>query len=144
WRLGYIAGPSSAMKAIHLCQSSIASHAPTFLMPAAEFALGDDERRLEMQNSFANRRDVIQEELSSIPEIDFWEPEGAFYVMIDIKRTGMSSIEFAERALSEAQVQLIPCSLMPHGEGMCRISYATNIANIKEGCRRLRNWLSGL
>jgi aspartate/methionine/tyrosine aminotransferase len=144
WRLGYIAGPANAMKAIHLCQSSIVSHVPTFLMPAAEFALGDDEQRLEMQNSFAKRRDVIQEELSSIPEIDYWKPEGAFYVMIDIKRTGMNSIEFSERALSEAKVQLIPCSLMPHGEGMCRISYATNIENIKEGCRRLRNWLSGL
>ena len=113
-------------------------------MPAAELALSDDERRLEMQNSFAARRDVIRKELSSIPEIDFWEPEGAFYVMIDIRRTGMNSIEFAEQALSEAKVQLIPCSLMPHGEGMCRISYATNIENIKEGCRRLRNWLSKL
>ena len=141
WRLGYVAGPAAAMRAIHLCQSSIASHAPTFLMPAAEVALGDQTSRLKMHAAFAERRDVICQELQSIPMIKACASEGAFYVMIDITASGMTSLEFAERALAEAKVQLIPCSLMPYGEGMCRISYATNVANIKEGCSRLREWL---
>lgn len=144
WRLGYITGPENAMKAIRLCQSNTASHAPTFLMPAARTALSDEERRLEMERSFSERRSVILKELKTIPQIKFWEPEGAFYVMIDISGTGMDSIEFAERAMSEAKVQLIPCSLMPYGEGMCRISYATDMDNIIEGCSRLRDWLTGL
>ena len=144
WRLGYITGPEKAMKAIRLCQSNTASHAPTFLMPAARTALSDEERRLEMERSFAERRSIILKELKTIPQIKFWEPEGAFYVMIDISGTGMDSIEFAERAMSEAKVQLIPCSLMPYGEGMCRISYATDMDNIIEGCSRLRVWLTGL
>ena len=144
WRIGFITGSSQAMKAIQLCQSSIASHAPTFLMPAAETALEDEESRVEMQNSFAKRRDFIQQELQTIPGITTWKPEGAFYIMIDISGTGMDSVTFANRALAEAQVHLIPCSLMPHGEGMCRISYATNIENIKEGCLRLRTWLTSL
>jgi aspartate/methionine/tyrosine aminotransferase len=53
----------------------------------------------------------------------------------------MDDKTFARRALEEADVQLIPASLMPGGEGFCRISYATNIPNIIEGCKRLREWL---
>ena len=54
----------------------------------------------------------------------------------------MDDVEFATRALQEAQVQLIPGSLMQGGEGLVRISYATSMENIEEGVERLRNWLS--
>jgi aspartate/methionine/tyrosine aminotransferase len=56
----------------------------------------------------------------------------------------MSDIEFANRALEEAQVQLIPGSLMEGGEGFVRISYATSMENIEEGVKRLSNWLNSL
>jgi aspartate/methionine/tyrosine aminotransferase len=56
----------------------------------------------------------------------------------------MSDVEFATRALEEAQVQLIPGSLMEGGEGLVRISYATSMENIIEGCRRLSVWLNSL
>ena len=56
----------------------------------------------------------------------------------------MDDIEFATRALDEANVQLVPGSLMPGGEGLVRMSYGTNIGQIREGCKRLKNWLQGL
>jgi aspartate/methionine/tyrosine aminotransferase len=56
----------------------------------------------------------------------------------------MSDIEFAQRALSEAKVQLIPGSLMDGGEGFIRISYATTPENIREGVKRLSTWLNAL
>ena len=56
----------------------------------------------------------------------------------------MTDIEFANRALQEAQVQLIPGSLMQGGEGFVRISYATSMENIEEGVRRLSEWLNSL
>ena len=69
------------------------------------------------------------------------QPEGAFYILCDITGTGMSDIEFATEALEEAQVQVIPGSLMKGGEGLIRVSYATSLENIHEGVRRLREWL---
>jgi aspartate/methionine/tyrosine aminotransferase len=39
---------------------------------------------------------------------------------------------------------LIPGSLMEGGEGLVRISYATSMENIIEGCRRLSVWLNSL
>ena len=70
------------------------------------------------------------------------KPEGAFYILADVSGTGMNDIEFSDRALAEARVQLIPGSLMQGGEGLVRVSYATSLENIEEGISRLQNWLT--
>ncbi len=82
------------------------------------------------------------EGIDSIPGMQLVEPEGAFYAFIDITGSGMTSIEFADRALAEARVQLIPGSLIEGGEGFVRVSYATDEADIREGIARLKAWLS--
>ena len=97
-----------------------------------------------MGESFRERREVIFDGLSAIPQLEVKKPEGAFYILIDVTQTGMDDLEFATRALEEAEVMLIPGSLMQGGEGLCRISYATSIENIIEGCRRLKEWLANL
>ena len=142
WRLGWAAGPSEAMRALQLCQTSAATHVPTFTMKAALLALSSEKERIKMNEEFAKRREVVYEGLKDIPQFYVPKPEGAFYILIDVSGTGMDDITFATRALNEAKVQLIPGSLMEGGNGLCRISYATNIENIKEGCKRLKNWLN--
>ena len=144
WRMGWITGPSEFMEAVKTCQTSAATHIPTFLMPAGEVALELKDETEEMAKSFANRRMVMHEGLNSLPGVTAPEPEGAFYILADITGTGMTDIEFADRALSEARVQLIPGSLMKGGEGLIRLSYATSLENIHQGIERLEQWLSSI
>ncbi|MAL04625.1 MAG: hypothetical protein CML76_01805 [Rhodobiaceae bacterium] len=144
WRMGWITGPSEFMEAVKTCQTSAATHIPTFLMPAGEVALELKDETEEMAKSFANRRMVMHEGLNSLPGVTAPEPEGAFYILADITGTGMTDIEFADRALSEARVQLIPGSLMKGGEGLIRLSYATSLENIHQGIERLKQWLSSI
>ena len=144
WRLGWIAGPSEVMEGVKTCQASSASHVPTFLMGAAAVALDCEKERKSFYESFAERRDVFHALLQDIPGIIAPKPEGAFYILVDITGTGMDDIEFATRALDEANVQLVPGSLMPGGEGLVRMSYGTNVDQIREGCKRLKDWLQGL
>ena len=144
WRMGWITGPTEFMEAVKTCQTSAATHIPTFLMPAGEVALGLKEETEEMAKSFAERRMVMHVGLNNLPGVKAPEPEGAFYILADITGTGMSDIEFADRALAEARVQLIPGSLMEGGEGLVRLSYATSLENIREGIDRLGEWLTGI
>ena len=144
WRMGWITGPSEFMEAVKTCQTSAATHIPTFLMPAGEVALELKDETEEMAKSFANRRMVMHEGLNSLPGVTAPEPEGAFYILADITGTGMTDIEFADRALSEARVQVIPGSLMKGGEGLIRLSYATSLENIHEGIERMQQWLSSI
>lgn len=144
WRLGWIGGPSTVIDAVKKINASSATHVASFIMPAAVTALSLEEEIKVMANSFRERRDVIQKLLDDLPGISLPKSEGAFYALCDITGTGMNDVEFATRALQEAQVQLIPGSLMQGGEGLVRISYATSMDNIKEGVKRLDAWLSNL
>lgn len=144
WRMGWITGPPELMEAVKTCQTSAATHIPTFLMPAGEVALQLEEETKEMADSFAMRRTVMHEGINKLPGVSAPQPEGAFYILADVSATGMTDIEFADRALAEARVQLIPGSLMQGGEGLVRLSYATSLENIEEGIVRLSRWLRGV
>ena len=144
WRMGWITGPPELMEAVKTCQTSAATHIPTFLMPAGEVALQLEEETKEMADSFAMRRTVMHEGINKLPGVSAPQPEGAFYILADVSATGMTDIEFADRALTEARVQLIPGSLMQGGEGLVRLSYATSLENIEEGIERLSRWLRGV
>ena len=97
-----------------------------------------------MAASFKQRRNLMHSLLTELPGIIVPKPEGAFYAFCDITGTGMDDLEFATRALDEAGVQLIPGSLIEGGEGFVRISYAASEDDIREGVRRLSQWLNSL
>ena len=97
--MGWITGPTEFMEAVKTCQTSAATHIPTFLMPAGEVALGLKEETEEMAKSFAERRMVMHVGLNNLPGVKAPEPEGAFYILADITGTGMSDIEFADLSL---------------------------------------------
>lgn len=141
WRLGVLTGPKEAMAAAFACQANANSHVPTFLMPAAEIALNQDNYVEEFCEQYLKTRTLLCDAIDEIPGLRLRSPEGAFYAFIDITGTGMSDIEFADKALEEARVQLIPGSLIQGGEGHVRVSYATEESQIIEGIQRLKNWL---
>ena len=139
-RVGFLTGPTEAVRAAKKSQANSASHIPTFLMEAARVALSCEESVEKFNREYLKRREIMQKGLSSIPGIRVPEPEGAFYVFADISGTGMSDIEVADGAL-EAGVQLIPASLITGGDGFVRISYAADEDAILEGLSRIRAWL---
>ena len=144
WRLGWITGPTQVMDGVKKINVSAATHVPTFMMPAATVALGLEEETAVMAASFKQRRNLMHSLLTELPGIIVPKPEGAFYAFCDITGTGMDDLEFATRALDEAGVQLIPGSLIEGGEGFVRISYAASEEKIREGVRRLSQWLNSL
>lgn len=144
WRLGWITGPTQVMDGVKKINVSAATHVPTFMMPAATVALGLEEETAVMAASFKQRRNLMHSLLTELPGIIVPKPEGAFYAFCDITGTGMDDLEFATRALDEAGVQLIPGSLIEGGEGFVRISYAASEDDIREGVRRLSQWLNSL
>jgi len=144
WRLGWITGPPVVMEGVKTCHANAASHVPTFLMPAAECAIGLKEEPMMMADSFRERMKIFHALLDDLPGIEAPVPEGAFYILADISDTGMSDIEFAQQALSQANVQVIPASLMEGGDGLIRFSGGASIEHIHEGVQRLRRWLENL
>ena len=76
-------------------------------------------------------------------DLDFPEPEGAFYIFPDISKFGMDSETFCTRLIQEAGVACVPGSCF-RGEGHIRISYCYSDEELEEGLDRLAGFLGKL
>ena len=142
WRVGVLAVPTHVANVVGRLQGNTCSHIPSFLMPAAEVAAKNWGAVAEFRDDYVRRRALMIELIEAIPSINASNPEGAFYMMVDVRGTGMDATTFATRAMDEALVQVIPLDSLPGGEGYIRLSYAAEDHVIEEGLKRLANWLA--
>jgi aspartate aminotransferase len=144
WRIGYLAGPLELIKATTKIQSHSTSNVCTFAQYGALAALTESQDCVEsMRKAFAQRREVMYKRLNAIPGISCLKPDGAFYLFPNIKELGLSSLQFAEMLLEEAQVAVIPG--IPFGiDTNIRLSYATDLSTIERGCDRLYTFAKNL
>lgn len=63
-----------------------------------------------MRRAFEERRKVLIEGLTGAPNIRFNTPEGAFYLFIDHRDTGLDSVTFCKRLLEEQLVACVPAT----------------------------------
>jgi aminotransferase len=75
--------------------------------------------------------------------LEFPEPEGAFYVFVDIRKFGLGSDEFCTRMIREAKVAAVPGSCFG-AEGYIRLSFACSDADLEEGLNRLAAFIRSL
>lgn len=153
WRIGYVAGPRHEISAMASFQSQATSNANTIAQYAAMKALDGDQSCVdEMVQEYQRRRDLMVERINQIPNLSCRKPQGAFYVMMNIKKVlGMSyngrllesSMDFAELLLAEKQVAVVPGAAF-EAEGFCRLSYAVSMDQIEEGLNRIAEFVAGL
>mmetsp|Transcript_54082 Transcript_54082/g.69473 ORF Transcript_54082/g.69473 Transcript_54082/m.69473 type:complete len:100 (-) Transcript_54082:261-560(-) len=92
-----------------------------------------------MNTSFLRRRDLIVNELNTIPGFSCSAPKGAFYAFANIKETGKTSREIESLLLEELGVATVAGTSFGHlGEGYLRFSYAASDDNIKGAMDRIR------
>jgi len=141
WRVGYLAGPAELIKAVSTIQSHSTSNVCTFAQYGAIAALESPQDCVEtMRLAFAERRQAIIERCRSIPGLSCGEPEGAFYLYIDIQPLGLPSLDFCTQLLEEKYVATIP-GVAFGSEGTIRISYATGMDTILAGMDRLEQFV---
>ena len=146
WRLGYMAGPSEIISLIPKLQENVASCLPEFIQWAGIEALRNGDGDVERMNAeYAKRRDLLMSMIDDTPNVSCVRPKGAFYAFVNVKKTGMSSVEFAEMLLEKKGVVVAPGSAFGRAcEGFVRISYATSIENVTEGMSRIQEFIKGL
>lgn len=152
WRIGYTASAEELSKVMGNVQSHATSNPNTIAQYAALAALDSDEAQIkEMVDVFEERRNYMVERMNSIDGVSCLMPNGAFYVMMNIKniigkelygKVIKGSDDFAELFLEKAMVAVVPGSGFG-AEGYVRWSYATSMENIKEGLDRLEKFLRG-
>ena len=144
WRLGYAAGPLEIIQAMAKIQGHSTSNVCSFAQYGAIAALESPQDCVQqMVNAFATRREFIYQAINEIPALSCPKPDGAFYVFVDIRKTGLKSLEFCNSLLDSYQVATIP-GIAFGADDCIRISYATSMETIKQGIERLSNFVDSL
>lgn len=141
WRIGYILSSAKLIQKMMPFQQNFFICAPSVSQIAAMRALECEKETTEMLDTYKKRRDFIVSRINDIKGLSCLNPKGAFYVFVNIKKLGISSLDFSMRLLEEGQVATTPgISFGKNGEGYVRISYPINIENIKKGLERIENF----
>lgn len=153
WRLGWIGAPKQIAKAVDDLQSQTTSNPSSITQAAGIAALTGPQECVEaMRKEFAARRDIVHGLLNGIAGMTCSMPTGAFYALPNISglfgktlggRLIQNPTDFCEAALEKAHVACVPGEAFGAPEHF-RMSFATSVDNIEEGCRRLKGLAEGL
>ena len=140
WRIGYLTCPGYVMDRLLLLSAAEITAVPTFLQEAAVTALQTDPA--PMREVYRRRRDYVCSRLRDM-DLSFPEPEGAFYVFVDIRKFGLDSGTFCTRMIREGKVAAVPGACFG-AEGYIRLSYCYSDAELKKGLDRMEAFLRTL
>ena len=143
WRMGFGVWPRALMPHAERLQiNSVSCTNAAAQIAGMEALRGPQDAVDKMRKAFDERRQIIVNELNSIPGFRCILPKGAFYAFANITGTGIASRELESTLLNQASVScLAGTSFGASGEGYLRFSYANSADNIREGMRRIRHCL---
>jgi aminotransferase len=144
WRIGYLACPAELMAQVHKLHQYSTICAPIMSQYAALEGLRSGASEVErMRVSYQQRRNLMVNAFDAMG-IPVAEPEGAFYIFPDVRKTGLSSEEFATKLINEYKVAVVPGNVFGAGaECFVRCCYATEIGKLKEAMRRIALMVEG-
>ncbi|MDR0862245.1 MAG: pyridoxal phosphate-dependent aminotransferase [Oscillospiraceae bacterium] len=151
WRIGYSASSTRLAKLMGNYLSHSTSAPSTISQYAAVEALSGDQTTIDaMRDEFQRRRDYTVARINSIAGISCIMPDGAFYVMINIRKQLGRTLggrlinggdDFALAFLETGLVALVSCAGFGDPD-FVRMTYAASLKDIREGLDRLEKFLS--
>ena len=146
WRVGYLAGPVEIVRNMPKLQENIAACTTVPSQYAAITALKSDDTVCDqMREGYEKRRNILISKINQIDKLSVKSPKGTFYAMVNIKRTGMKSEEFAYKLLEKEQVAVVPGITYGEAcEGYVRMAFTMNEDKILEGIGRIKRFVDSL
>lgn len=143
FRLGYVIAPKPFIRTMQILHQNFYISANSFVQRAGITALREGQTHLQKMKAIFNERRKVM--LAGLKQIGFTvsvEPTGAFYVFANAKKFTKNSFQFSWDLLKKTDVGVTPgIDFGTGGEGYLRFSYATSIENIREGLRRIGQFL---
>jgi len=150
WRIGYSAS-NTHLAGIMSNYLSHSTSAPSTISQyaAVEAFNGSQESVAAMRCEFEKRRNYIVERINTIDGLSCRKPEGAFYVMLNIKqqigrtlggRHIGNSDDFSLAFLESQKVAAVSCTGFGC-DNFIRMTYAASMDSIREGMDRLERFV---
>ncbi len=143
FRLGYAILPERYMRTIRSLHQNFIICAPTFVQWAGITALKHyKEIFSENRKIFDERRRFLLDGLENL-RLKYWgTPEGAFYVLVDMRFLNRKSMDISMELLENYNLAVTPgIDFGANAEGFIRLSYATGKENIEKALNILSEFL---
>lgn len=139
WRLGWVIGPAPLIQHLTHLALCMLYGSPDFIQDAACEALAHPPAALdEMRRTYRTRRDTVLEALADDDTVEALRPAAGMFMMVDIRRTGLSAQAFADRLLDTQGVSVLAGDAFgPSASGFVRLSLTVDADRLREACRRL-------
>ncbi len=146
WRVGWTVAPAEFSR--HMYNLALAIHygLPTFIQKAAiEAVRGEYHEVAEMTRLYQARLDLVCDCLASCSNLAVLRPQGACFMMIDVRATGLSSMDFSWKLLEEAGVAVLACeSFGRTGAGFVRLSLTASDDELRNAAARIAGFAATL
>ncbi|MBB5515549.1 arginine:pyruvate transaminase [Rubricella aquisinus] len=145
-RLGWMIAPRAVIAPLWEFQIATTYGVPGYTQDMAMHALTHgDAIAAEVTATYAARRDMAVRLFEGANAVRLSPPEGAMYVMLDVRATGLSGVTFAERLLDTHAIAVMP------GEGFgaaaaghVRVALTVEDAALAEALVTLRRFADAL
>ncbi|RLG74729.1 MAG: hypothetical protein DRO23_05890 [Thermoprotei archaeon] len=139
WRVGFLYGPSKILSSIRKLHRAITFSLNPISQVAALAALEAGESYLkDILKVLRERRDVLIRGLSDIRSMEYWKPQGTYFVFPKLNLDKVSDVEFTEALLKEG-VKVRPGSRF-NGRNHIRISFArADVETIRKALLKIKH-----
>ena len=144
WRLGWIVVPNKHIRQFERLAQNMFICAPHISQIAALGALDAHHELNQNVQTYKTNRAMLAEQLPKLGLANFAPPDGAFYFYVDVSEYTDNSVNFANEILEEVNVAVTPGIDFDPDRGLktIRLSYACSTPDLKEGLKRLNNFMS--
>jgi arginine:pyruvate transaminase len=136
FRIGWVIAPENVIAALLSMANATTYGTPQFIQDAALKALqlGGAE---QVSKLYKERRDLAVDAFENAP-IPLVAPQGAMYVMVDVRATGLSGDEFANQLLDSQGIAVMPGESFGVGSaGHIRIALTVNNEKLSNAFTRI-------
>ncbi len=153
WRMGWAMGPEKLIKAIGDFASQSTGAPSSISQKAAEVALKTSEPDIEKTNAMLKSRlESALKKFKEIPQFKIYEPDGAFYLWINIEKAlgkkykdvvVSTSAQFGQILLEDYFVATVPGEEFGHA-GYLRLSFAIESDRFNQAVDRMKSLILGM
>ncbi|PJI48868.1 MAG: arginine aminotransferase [Pseudomonas sp.] len=146
WRAGWVVANPTLVGHLENLALNMFYGLPGFVQEAARVAVErHDEVVSSMREIYRRRRDLVVAALSDCPRVKVLKPEAGMFVMVDVRDTGLSSLDFSWQLFHASGVSVLDAAAFgPQAEGFVRLSFGLSDESMAEACARIIRFVESL
>jgi aminotransferase len=140
WRLGWLTGAPEVIKSAFILHGYDVTCTSAISQKAALMAWTDEgeKAKIHSREVYKKRCEHILSEIETQLGLPAISPEGAFYVMLDVRSICDDEMEVCEKFLQNRVVTIAGKAFGDETKGFLRLSFCCDETKITEGIRRMK------